>query len=249
MKIKSFLNNRAQQTIEYLLVFGGVITVILVAMTENGLMQRNVEGGLEQAVVGIECMAETACFDPAGLCVPECGNGCCEPGETAAGCAADCSSAGCTPSVSCGVGDCGTINNGCGVLLFCGSCPSGQFCNAANSCQCAPSDPCALGMCGAGLDDGCGTPVVCPPCSAPLSCQGGFCVCVDDPPATTCSGPIQCGVTTNNCGNPVDCGGCTSPDVCQGNTCCTPDPLATTCAGLECGSTVKIGRASCRERV
>ena len=179
MKIKSFLNNRAQQTIEYLLVFGGVITVILVAMTENGLMQRNVEGGLEQAVVGIECMAQSACFDPAGLCVPECGNGCCEPGETAAGCAADCSAAGCTPSVSCGAGDCGTINNGCGVLLFCGSCPSGQSCKSG---QCVPlSCPCGKQLVGASCVD---------------ICSSGTTLCG----CTTCCGPgTNCDFASATC--------------------------------------------------
>ncbi len=90
MKLEIFCNRIAQQTIEFMLLVTGIIVIIVVVITQNGLFQKNVEDGLEQAIVGIECMAETACFNSTLGCVSICGNGCCEPGETVGGCTEDC---------------------------------------------------------------------------------------------------------------------------------------------------------------
>lgn len=89
MKIFSYISHDGQQTIEYMLLFAGLVALIVVVLATSNLLQRNVDGGLEQAVKGIECMAETACLDTTTGCTIVCGNGCCEPGEVAV-CASDC---------------------------------------------------------------------------------------------------------------------------------------------------------------
>jgi len=45
---------------------------------------------------------------------------------------------GCTPTASCAGKNCGTVDNGCGVILDCGTCTGGQTCSN-NVCSCPPN--------------------------------------------------------------------------------------------------------------
>jgi hypothetical protein len=86
----------------------------------------------------------------------------------------------CTP-VTCaqkGV-NCGDINDGCGNLVNCGTCPSPLVCGGGGTpgvcgCTgtCTPKTCADVGAnCGT-VDDGCGTPLDCGTCPAPQTCGG-----------------------------------------------------------------------------
>jgi hypothetical protein len=151
----------------------------------------------------------------------------------------------CTPTTCSAQGkNCGSIPDGCGGTLGCGSCGSGQTCTS-NVCTstCTPkacsSKP--VVNCGS-MPDGCGGTLNCGnTCTAPQTCGGNgtanICgVCVP----TSCSAQSKnCGSIPDGCGNTLACGPCTAPQTCGGagtpNVCgCTP----TTCAlqGKNCGS-------------
>ena len=121
----------------------------------------------------------------------------------------------CTPS--CQGKTCGS--DGCGGS--CGTCSSGETCDAASGqCKCIPK--CAGKKCGS---DGCGG--TCGPCAANEKCNaaGTLCLCVAD-----CKGKV-CG--SDGCGG--WCGDCTTPgttcDATKGQCVCKPK-----CDGRDCGS-------------
>jgi endoglucanase len=81
----------------------------------------------------------------------------------------------CTPTTCAALGaTCGTPSNGCGGALSCGSCSSGQSCNASNQCSpvaCTPTTCAALGAtCGA-PSNGCGGTLSCGACVAGQTCS------------------------------------------------------------------------------
>ena len=84
---------------------------------------------------------------------------------------------------------CGPTGDGCGNLIQCGSCPSGQTCG------------------GAGVAGQCGTP---PGACVPLTCQQEGLNC--GPAGDGCGNLIQCGA----CVSPQSCGGGGRPGVCGG---------------------------------
>src|SRR5258708_9495696 len=67
---------------------------------------------------------------------------------------------------------CGSISNGCGQTLWCGSCPAGYACNA-NQCQCVPQWDCT-GRCGM-VDDTCGGRHSCGSCTLVPNCTNKRC--------------------------------------------------------------------------
>ncbi|MCA9398212.1 MAG: class III signal peptide-containing protein [Candidatus Omnitrophica bacterium] len=56
------MNNKGQNTIEYLLIFALVVVVILAALGPNGFMTQSVNRALEVSVNGIQNMAVSTEF-------------------------------------------------------------------------------------------------------------------------------------------------------------------------------------------
>jgi alpha-tubulin suppressor-like RCC1 family protein len=87
---------------------------------------------------------------------------------------------GCVPTTCAAHGfNCGTISDGCGGTLNCGTCPAPSICggnpSAPNVCEtgCTPVTCTARGFnCGA-ISDGCGGFLNCGACPSPLLCGGG----------------------------------------------------------------------------
>ncbi|MCG3172708.1 MAG: hypothetical protein GMKNLPBB_00863 [Myxococcota bacterium] len=172
---------------------------------------------------------------------------------------------GCTPKPkpdACAGRVCGFADNGCSAIE-CGSCPSGQFCNASGQCQntCTPeSDSAFCSRLGKNCNsvtaaDNCGTSrtVNCGSCSSPNTCGGGgtanVCGCTPNSKSSACSGR-QCGTTGNGCGGTHDCGTCTGGQTCNGGgQCagggCTPESDSAFCSrmGKNCG--VFVGTDNC----
>ena len=106
--------------------------------------------------------------DPGNECI---GNATC---NGAGGCTA------CTPKTCTQLGvNCGTVSDGCGNTLNCGSCTAPQTCggggtpNVCGSPPCTPKTCTQLGAnCGT-LGDGCGNTINCGSCPAPKTCGGG----------------------------------------------------------------------------
>jgi len=132
----------------------------------------------------------------------------------------------CTPETCHQIGaTCGAVADGCGGLLNCGTCPSGQMCGgggAPNTCGSGPCTPttCAkLGATCGPTGDGCGGMLDCGTCNAPQTCSGGGkpnqCGCL---PATSC-GSVTCGAIPDGCGGMVACGSCPSGQACSGGQC------------------------------
>ncbi|MBK7583033.1 MAG: hypothetical protein IPI67_22905 [Myxococcales bacterium] len=141
--------------------------------------------------------------------------------------------------------DCGDTSDGCGTIVACGSCPSGETCGAGgpNHCgvgSCTPTTCAATGAeCGL-IGDGCGSSLSCGSCSAPKTCSGAgqanHCGCT---PTTCAAEGKDCGTLSDGCGGTLDCGSCSAGKKCganqQSNVCgCEP----TTCAAeaKNCGS-------------
>lgn len=81
---------------------------------------------------------------------------------------------------------CGVVDDGCGKLISCGSCPAPDTCGGAgveNQCGCTPRTCEDVGANCGSLDDGCGGTLECGSCSDPDTCGGGH--------------------TPNVCGHPV----------------------------------------------
>ena len=137
---------------------------------------------------------------------------------------------GCIPTSCAAKGaECGSIPDGCGGVVECGSCDADLFCGGAGPNKCGTT-PCVAHTCAswrrpaAQTSDGCGKVLDCGTCTAPETCGGGgaenACGC------TPRRAPIrvpQCGTISDGCGNQPVCGVCTLPAVCSNNSCgCTP---------------------------
>ncbi|MFH0903487.1 MAG: formylglycine-generating enzyme family protein [Pseudomonadota bacterium] len=150
---------------------------------------------------------------------------------------------GCTPtSCTSEKKNCGTISDGCGKSLDCGSCIWPESCGGggtANVCGCTPTTTCeaAGAECGT-LDDGCGGKLDCGTCIAPEACGGGGTPNVCGCTPTTCeAADAECGTVSDGCGRTLSCRGCAPPELCGGggaNVCGAPS-----CVGLAptCGPT------------
>ncbi|WP_164017773.1 Ig-like domain-containing protein [Pyxidicoccus trucidator] len=89
----------------------------------------------------------------------------------------------CAPTTCAAQGkNCGTIPDGCGGTLSCGTCGAGQACSASNVCVCVPTTCAAQNRtCGA-MSDGCGGTLDCGTCGAGSTCDTGPGVCVPGQP-------------------------------------------------------------------
>jgi len=156
-----------------------------------------------------------------------CGDACCSPGEV-------CHQGSCCGPLTCeGEGiECGTLIDGCGASLDCGTCGANEDCSFLQTCVCV--DVSCGGLC----------------CAPGQTCQGGACTgsCVPSCAGKTCGADDGCGgVCDGSCvgANEVcsagacvcefeACGGgcCAYDETCVGGACvlCTPD-----CAGASCG--------------
>jgi hypothetical protein len=83
----------------------------------------------------------------------------------------------CTPVTCASKGaNCGTISNGCGGVLQCGTCSDPQTCGGSgtlNVCGCTPASTCPAGQNCGSAPDGCGGAIDCGSCSDPETCGGG----------------------------------------------------------------------------
>jgi hypothetical protein len=164
----------------------------------------------------------------------------------------------CTPSTCAAQSiTCGEAADGCGNILQCGACPSGESCIAGtckNTCTpltCAGQDF-TCGM----QSDGCGNVLNCGSCPSGV-CNNGKCGTMGCTPLTQCPPADTCGAISDGCSGTINCGTCTAPDTCGGggtpNQCgapqCTPEtcqqlgancgPVADGCGGIiNCGTCV-----------
>jgi len=153
---------------------------------------------------------------------------------------------GCVPRTCAQLGaQCGSAADGCGGVIQCGSCPTGQNCGGggANKCgtgACTPKTCAQLGASCGVASDGCGDVVSCGSCVPPQTCGGAGtanqCGCT---PKTCPELGAECGSISDGCNNTLACGGCVAPSICGGaggaNKCsCSP----TSCAaqGVHCGN-------------
>ncbi len=120
----------------------------------------------------------------------------------------------CTPTTCAALGkDCGTVSDGCGGTLDCGTCGPGQVCTS-NVC-CTPTTCGALGKdCGT-VSDGCGGTLTCGTCGTGQVCASNLC-CTP----TTCGAlGKNCGTIPDGCGGTLTCGACGSGQTCVSNVC------------------------------
>ncbi len=124
---------------------------------------------------------------------------------------------------------CGSIGDGCGGVLNCGSCPSGSACGASgipNQC----GGECQKLTCGdhgaqcGTVPDGCGGTLNCGQCAGNQTCgaNGVLNKCGCEP--LTCeSHGAQCGTVSDGCGGTLNCGECGPGQYCgvgvQANVC------------------------------
>jgi hypothetical protein len=169
----------------------------------------------------------------------------------------------CVPRATCVVANgryCDTINDGCGGVLQCGDCPTGQRCGTGDRDRhvCVSADPTCTPLtcdqaggrlCGK-IGDGCGGPLDCDPCPAGQICGGGGIanVCGAGPgtmcTAITCVQPTgrYCGTIGDGCGKMMTCGDCPAGLSCgtgtQANVCvpaCTAPLPCVLANGQYCG--------------
>jgi hypothetical protein len=141
---------------------------------------------------------------------------------------------------------CGPIGDGCGNILQCGMCPSGQACiEGVCSTGCTPKTCASEGFTCGMQGDGCGNAINCGACPSgtcggggtPGMCGNGSCS-----PKTCATLDLMCGSAGDGCGNILGCGTCPAGETCGANNmpgiCGKPPCMSKTCAGLgyTCGS-------------
>jgi hypothetical protein len=140
----------------------------------------------------------------------------------------------CIPSNSCEIqgASCGSVDDGCGNNLNCGSCTGDDTCGQDNQCYpptCVPEtdqEACVGADCG-DVYNNCGDLVNCVDTCAPSDvCVSNSC-CAPNLNACTNFG-AECGSVTNDCGNLIPCTNtCTALQECVGITCEDLAPLET----------------------
>ena len=155
--------------------------------------------------------------------------------------------------------NCGLIEDGCGGIQDCGTCPAGQTCGGGGTFfQCGGNTSCMpltqAQACGAinatcgEASDGCGGTISCGSCTGTDTCGGGgvpfqcgtgggsgggdggtSCM-----PITCAQVGSNCGTVGDGCGGTLDCGTCTAPATCGGGgvagQCGSPICVPRTCA-------------------
>jgi hypothetical protein len=148
----------------------------------------------------------------------------------------------CVPTTCAASGaTCGPIADGCGNVLQCGSCPSGQSCVGGRcATTCAPQSCASQGFTCGKQGDGCGNLIDCGSC-ATGQCHSGMCSPGACTPLAQCPVGITCGMIGDGCSSTLDCGSCPAGQTCGGggtpNQCGAPACVPKTCAqqGFTCG--------------
>ncbi|MBQ9816563.1 MAG: hypothetical protein IJM59_03720 [Proteobacteria bacterium] len=163
----------------------------------------------------------------------------------------------CTPATCVDFGySCGTVDDGCGSTLKCGTCNDDEDCIehvCTKKGDCTPKTCGELSISCGDADDGCGGTVSCGNCEGELVCQNGQCVEASECTPKTCAElSISCGDADDGCGGTISCGNCEGELVCQSGQCveapveCTPktcDDLKISCGDADngCGGTISCG--------
>jgi hypothetical protein len=151
--------------------------------------------------------------------------------------------------------NCGTISDGCGGTLNCGTCSSPQSCGgggSVNVCGCTPMTCASQGFGCGSVPNGCGGTLNCGTCPSGQVCNiynqcGAPCV-----PSTCAQIGANCGQTGDGCGGILNCGTCPAGQTCN-SIICVPSCTPTTCQALGfncgtasdgCGGTLKCGNCS-----
>ncbi len=125
---------------------------------------------------------------------------------------------------------CGMIGDGCGNVVDCGGCPSGQVCGSTGvpgicgggpDCKSLQCESAGGKFCGK-IGDGCGKELDCGECTGGALCGGagtphvcgGAPNCV--PLACDAGGSRYCGTLGDGCGKKLECGECTGGAICGG---------------------------------
>lgn len=155
----------------------------------------------------------------------------------------------CTPP-TCGSAKCGSVNNGCGPTVSCGSCSGSEVCYEGACCTpstCAEAQDAGLVSGCAQVNLGCNVEKSCAPCEEGQICTDNQCVaCIPK----TCAdfGDAGCG-HSNGCGNTLDC--CSGGLSCQGGSLCCPSGQVAyngSCCQPSCDPTQPAGsQISCGE--
>jgi hypothetical protein len=137
--------------------------------------------------------------------------------------------------------ECGYISNGCGGIVNCGSCPTGQGCGVygiANRCEAyLPPDECVvLGRNCGKITSVCGGTLDCGTCPTGQQCNSnGVCGPPCVPKVCADFAPKQCGAFPDSCNGTVSCP-CSGGALCKTDgTCCTN---TATCATGSCNTTL-----------
>jgi hypothetical protein len=139
----------------------------------------------------------------------------------------------CTPTTCSAAGAaCGSVDDGCGGTLSCGTCTvSGETCggggvpNVCGAVACTATTCAAAGKnCGT-IDDGCGGTLACGTCTvAGETCGGGgianVCAAGTCTPTTCAAEGKECGTISDGCSDTLECGTCAgSGEACVDNAC------------------------------
>ena len=144
----------------------------------------------------------------------------------------------CVPTTCAAHGmNCGSLSDGCGVTLSCGTCSTGQVCTA-NVC-CTPTTCAAQGKTCGTISNGCGGTLSCGTCGAGQVCLSTNTCCA---PTTCAAQGWNCGNQPNGCGGTISCGNCPTGYYCDTGSCIRPDPcfVAGTSVAMADGSTKAI---------
>jgi hypothetical protein len=139
---------------------------------------------------------------------------------------------------------CGPAPDGCGNIIMCGSCPSGETCIAGKcAAGCTPQSCSQQGFVCGMQGDGCGNVQDCGTCPSgtcggggqPGKCGSGTCT-----PKSCAQQKYACGSVGDGCGNIINCGTCPQGEICGGMTpgqCYTAPCTPKTCVelGYNCG--------------
>ena len=132
----------------------------------------------------------------------------------------------CIPNVNaCSGIVCGTADDGCGILISCGTCDEGFICSEDKTqCiegTCTPDGTaCDSLVCG-DVVNSCGDLISCGTCGLGESCSAGLCIPGECTPknVTESCGEAICGTADDGCGSLVSCGTCDLGFSCSAGLC------------------------------
>ncbi|MDD9946376.1 MAG: hypothetical protein OXU20_35350 [Myxococcales bacterium] len=134
---------------------------------------------------------------------------------------------------------CGTISDGCGGVMVCGTCEGGRICHAASHTCTELTDLCEnAGLeCGATVD-ACGAPIACGTCGGGEVCNATTGTCGPCQPRTCEDVEGACGEIPDGCGATLTCDSCGDGEACDAivKHCLPCEPTTCEEAAVECGT-------------